>query len=82
MLSNSEFIIMLNQSPKDRDRLANLLDISNEQLRYITNVDSGSGLIRYGSVIVPFINKYPTNTKIYDLMTTRPGEGAFAEQAE
>lgn len=82
MLSNSEFIIMLNQSPKDRDRLADLLDISNEQLRYITNVDSGSGLIRYGSVIVPFINKYPTNTKIYDLMTTRPGEGAFAEQAE
>ena len=81
MLSNSEFIIMLNQAASDRDKLAKLLNISQEQLSFITDADSGCGLIKYGSALVPFINKYPQDTKLYKLMTTRPGEGIFAGQA-
>ena len=78
MLSNSEFVIMLNQAASDRERLARLLNISNEQMSYITNADAGCGLIKYGSALVPFINRFPQNTKLYQLMTTRPGEGKFA----
>lgn len=74
MLSNSEFIVMLNQAASDRKELAKLLNISDEQLSYITNSDAGCGLIRYGSSLVPFINKFPRNTKLYKLMTTKPGE--------
>mgnify|MGYP007003758871 FL=1 len=72
MLSNSEFILMLNQAAQDRKRLAELLNISDEQLSYITNSDAGCGLIRYGSSLVPFINEFPKNTKLYKLMTTKP----------
>ena len=78
MLSNSEFIIMLNQAASDRDKLAQLLNISNEQMSYITNADAGCGLIKYGSALVPVINRFPKDTKLYQLMTTRPGEGSFA----
>ena len=74
MLSNSEFIVMLNQAATDRKELANLLNISDEQMSYITNADAGCGLIRYGSSLVPFINQFPTNTNLYKLMTTKPGE--------
>lgn len=78
MLSNSEFIIMLNQAASDREKLAKLLNISNEQMSYITNADSGCGLIKYGGALVPFINRFPKDTKLYQLMTTRPGEGLFS----
>lgn len=74
MLSNSEFIVMLNQAATDRKELAKLLNISDEQMSYITNADAGCGLIRYGSSLVPFINRFPTNTNLYRLMTTKPGE--------
>ncbi|MDD4474399.1 MAG: ATP-binding protein [Eubacteriales bacterium] len=76
-LSNSEFVVMLNQAASDREQLAELLNISGEQLSYITNADSGCGLIKYGSALVPFVNRFPHNTKLYQLMTTRPGEGKF-----
>ena len=79
MLSNSEFIIMLNQAASDREKLAKLLNISNEQMGYITNAPTGSGLIKYGSALVPFVNSFPKNTKLYELMTTKPGEGVFAK---
>ena len=74
MLSNSEFIIMLNQAYQDRNRLADLLNISDEQLVHITNAQAGCGLIRYGQSLVPFINRFPTNTKLYELMTTKPSD--------
>lgn len=74
MLSNSEFIVMLNQASQDRKKLSELLNISDEQLSYITNANSGCGLIRYGSSLVPFINQFPKDTKLYKLMTTKPGE--------
>ncbi len=75
MLSNSEFIVMLNQAATDRIELAKLLNISDRQLSYITNVDAGRGLIKVGSSLVPFENDFPKDTKLYRLMTTRPGEG-------
>lgn len=78
MLSNSEFIVMLNQAAGDREKLAHLLNISNEQLGYITNAPAGCGLIKYGAAIVPFVNNFPKDTELYRLMTTKPGEGNFA----
>ncbi|MCR1956351.1 VirB4-like conjugal transfer ATPase, CD1110 family [Thomasclavelia ramosa] len=72
MLSNSEFIVMLNQASQDRQKLAKLLNISDEQMSYITNADAGCGLIKYGSSLVPFINQFPKDTKLYQLMTTKP----------
>ena len=74
MLSNSEFIIMLNQAATDRIELAKLLNISDLQLSYITNVGAGCGLIKVGSNLVPFENKFPKNTQLYRLMTTKVSE--------
>lgn len=74
MLSNSEFIIMLNQAATDQFELAKLLNISQQQLSFIRNVDAGHGLIKVGSSLVPFENNFPKNTKLYGLMTTKPGE--------
>ena len=76
MLANSEFIIMLNQASTDRMELARLLNISDLQLSYITNVDAGNGLIKVGSSLVPFTDQFPRNTKLYRLMTTKPQEQA------
>lgn len=74
MLANSEFIIMLNQASTDRIELAKLLNISDTEISYITNVGAGEGLSKIGSAIVPFENKFPKNTELYKLMTTKPGE--------
>lgn len=76
MLANSEFLVMLNQSATDRDELAGLLNISENQLSYITNVAAGCGLIRCAGNIVPFENSFPRNTQLYRLMTTKPDEAA------
>ena len=75
MLANSELIIMLNQASTDRMELAKLLNISDLQMNYITNVNAGEGLIKIGSSLIPFVNKFPKNTELYKLMTTKPGEG-------
>ena len=74
MLTNSEFIIMLNQAYIDRLELGKLLNISDEQMSFITNVGAGEGLMRVGSANVPFVNRFPKNTELYRLMTTKPGE--------
>ena len=74
MLANSEFLVMLNQSATDRAELAKLLNISDNQLGYVTNVPAGCGLIRCAGNIVPFTNTFPKNTKLYGLMTTKPDE--------
>ena len=77
MLSNSEFVVMLNQAASDRAKLADLLNISTEQMSYITNADAGCGLMKYGASLVPFVNKFPKNTELYRLITTKPGEGVM-----
>ena len=72
MISNSEFIIMLNQAASDREQLAELLHISPEQQKSITNAKAGHGLMRIGSALLPFRNKISRETGIYRLMTTKP----------
>jgi type IV secretory pathway VirB4 component len=74
MLANSEFIVMLNQASTDRIELARLLNISELQLSYITNVGAGEGLLKVGSNLVPFENHFPKDLELYKLMTTKPGE--------
>ena len=74
MLSNSEFVVMLNQSSGDQQKLAQLFHISQDQMNYITNAEAGCGLIRYGSTLVPFENRFPRDTELYKLMTTKPNE--------
>ena len=74
MLSNSEFLVILNQAATDRKELARLLHISERQLTYITDVPAGCGLLKVGNALVPFENSFPKNTELYRLMSTRPYE--------
>ena len=74
IFDNSDFVYMLNQSAGDRTILQEKLHISDEQLKYITNVGPGQGLIFYGDVILPFKDEFPRDTKLYSLMTTNPNE--------
>ena len=74
MLSNSEFIVMNNQAASDRVELAKLLNISEQQLSYVTNADAGCGLMRIGNAIVPFIHKINPHSASYRLLSTKPGE--------
>lgn len=77
MLANSEFLIMLNQAPTDRMELAKLINISSEQMDFIRDVNPGCGLIKVGSALVPFENKFPRNTKLYRLMSTKVNEEIY-----
>ena len=79
MVSNSEFVVMLNQAESDQERLSKLLNISPEQMSYVNGSEAGCGLMRYGSALVPFVNRFPANTELYKLITTKPGEGLFAK---
>lgn len=74
MLANSELIIMLNQASTDRTELAKLLNISDQQLSFITNVEAGHGLLKVGNSLIPFVNKFPKNTELYRLMNTKLNE--------
>ena len=74
MLANSELLIILNQSATDRMELAKLLNISEMEMSYITNSSAGEGLIRVRSSLIPFKNKFPKDTKLYKLMTTKVEE--------
>lgn len=76
MLSNTDFVMMLNQATSDRIELAALLNISNQQLSYVTNSQAGQGLLFAGNSIVPFIDKFPTDTELYSMMTTKVEEVA------
>lgn len=75
MLSNSEFILMLNQAASDREQLARILKIPDELMNYVTGAPAGSGLIYCGmNGSLPFKDDFPTDTKLYKLMTTKFGE--------
>lgn len=71
ILDNSDFIYMLNQAAGDREILAQKLNISEHQLSYVTASGQGSGLLFYGDVILPFIDNFPKDTKLYSVMTTK-----------
>ena len=74
IFENSDFIYMLNQAGGDREILAKQLNISPHQLSYVTHSGEGEGLLFYGNTILPFIDRFPKDTKLYKMMTTKPGE--------
>jgi type IV secretory pathway VirB4 component len=74
IFSNTEFFYLLKQATDDREILMGKLNISPQQAEYITNSDPGCGLIIFGGVILPFDDKYPTDTQTYKYLTTKPGE--------
>ena len=74
IFENSDFIYMLNQAQGDREILAKKLGISPQQLSYVTQSGAGEGLLFYGNTIIPFIDRFPKDTKLYKLMTTVPQE--------
>ncbi|WP_221645320.1 VirB4-like conjugal transfer ATPase, CD1110 family [Listeria booriae] len=76
IFENSDFIYMLNQASGDRQILSKQLNISPHQLSYVTNSNEGEGLIFYGNVIIPFVDKFPKDTQLYKIMTTKPDEVA------
>ena len=71
MLSNSDFVLMLNQSQTDRQRLAELLHISNRQQKYITNAKEGAGLLYAGEAMIPLYDEFPKDTELYKVMSTK-----------
>ena len=71
ILENSDYICMLNQAPGDRQILAQKLNISPHQLSYVTQANEGEGLLFYGNVIVPFVDRFPKDTEMYKMMTTK-----------
>ena len=74
ILENSDFIYMLNQASDDRSILAQRLNISPHQLSYVTNSGEGEGLLFYGNVILPFVDRFPTDLELYRIMTTKLSE--------
>ena len=74
MLANSEYLVLLNQAPTDLAELTKLLHLKDAQMSHVKNVGFGQGLLKCGSNIVPFFDRFPTDTKLYRLMSTKPGE--------
>ena len=74
IFENSDFIYMLNQAAGDRQILAKQLNISPHQLSYVTHSGEGEGLLFYGNVILPFVDRFPKDTELYRIMTTKPQE--------
>ena len=74
IFENSDFIYMLNQAAGDRQILAKQLNISPHQLSYVTHSGEGEGLLFYGNVILPFVDRFPQDTELYRIMTTRLSE--------
>ncbi|WP_156009900.1 VirB4-like conjugal transfer ATPase, CD1110 family [Streptococcus ruminantium] len=74
IFDNTDFVLMLNQASGDREILARKLKISLPQLRYVTNSNEGEGLLFFGNTIVPFLDKFPKDTILYQKMTTKPEE--------
>lgn len=81
IFENSDFIYMLNQASGDRQILANQLNISPHQLSYVTHSGEGEGLLFYGNVILPFVDRFPTDLELYRIMTTKLSEVAESKEA-
>ena len=80
IFENSDYIYMLNQASGDRQILAKHLNISPHQLSYVTHSGEGEGLLFYGSVILPFVDRFPKDTELYRIMTTKPQEQTPAKE--
>ena len=73
MLSNSEFVCLLRQS-REIDHVVALYNLSDAQKHYLTNAQPGQGILKMGNALITFRNDHPKDTKIYKLLTTKPGE--------
>lgn len=82
MISNSDFIMMLNQSSEDLKILAGMLNISEAQMGYVTSADAGTGLLFAEKVIVPFADRFPEESYLYKLMSTKFGEDLSAHDID
>ena len=65
---------MLNQAQGDREILGKQLNISPQQMNYVTHSNAGEGLLFYGNTVLPFVDRFPQDTELYRIMTTKPGE--------
>ena len=74
MLANSEFLVLLNQAGKDREQIADLINISETQKSHITDAPTASGLVKINKAIVPMEDNFPKDTELYKCMTTKPKE--------
>ena len=74
IFENSDFVYMLNQAAGDRQILAKQLNISPHQLSYVTHSGEGEGLLFFGNVILPFVDRFPQELELYRIMTTKLGE--------
>ena len=74
IFENSDFVYLLNQGPEGQEILTKTLNISPQQLSYVVHSGSGEGLIIYDNVILPFVDKFPTDIKLYRIMTTKLSE--------
>lgn len=81
IFENSEFIMMLNQAPGDSAELAKRLHISDHQLSHVTQAGEGEGLLFFGNVIIPFVDRFPKDTELYRIMTTKPSEMLKEDEA-
>lgn len=82
IFENSDFIYMLNQASGDRQILASQLNISPHQLSYVTHSGEGEGLLFYGNVILPFVDRFPTDLELYRIMTTKLSEVSADEEKD
>ena len=82
IFENSDFVYMLNQAVGDRGILAKQLNISPHQLSYVTHSGEGEGLLFYGNVILPFVDRFPKDLELYTIMTTKPQEVQAAKEAQ
>ena len=82
IFENSDFIYMLNQAVGDRQILAKQLNISPHQLSYVTHSGEGEGLLFYGNVILPFVDRFPTDLELYRIMTTKLNEVQEAKKEQ
>ena len=82
ILGNSDFVYLLNQNAKDQAILADKLGLSEKQLAHVTNSEPGSGLILFDNVVIPFVDKYPADTKTFAIMNTRPEESVKQEETD
>ena len=80
ILGNSDFVYLLNQNAKDQAILADKLGLSEKQLAHVTNSEPGSGLILFDNVVIPFVDRYPTDTKTFAIMNTRLEESVKQEE--
>lgn len=74
IFDNTDFFYLLNQNSGDQQILAKRLNISDQQIAFVKNAQEGTGLIIYDGAIVPFVDRFPTGTMLYQLMTTKPTE--------